>query len=92
MFINFLCRILVKNQPVPLVPWNSEQHAVLAYQPFLLLLHKLGFQLTDDSNGLWVRIPNTWTAETLFNVADKLGPIDECRSSLITINEAKILT
>lgn len=48
----------------------------MTYQPFILLLHKLGFHLPDDTNRLWVRIPNFWTAETLFSLADKLGPID----------------
>lgn len=67
----------VKNQSIPLVPWNSEQHLNLVYQPFVLLLHKLGFLLPDDTNKLWVRIPNFWTADILFRVADKLGPIDQ---------------
>lgn len=67
----------MKNQSIPLVPWTSEQHLSLVYQPFVLLLHKLGFHLPDDTNKLWVRIPNFWTADILFQVADKLGPIDE---------------
>lgn len=49
----------------------------MTYQPFVLLLHKLGFHLPDDTNRLWVRIPNFWVAKTLFIVADKLGPIDK---------------
>lgn len=68
---------IMKNQSVPLVPWSSEQQLSLVYQPFVLLLHKLGFHLPDDSNKLWACIPNFWTAEILFQVADKLGPIDE---------------
>lgn len=76
-----LLMFAVKNQPVPIVPWNSEQHSVMIYEPFILLLHKLGFLLPDDSNRLWVCIPNYWTAETLFTIADKLGTIDNCESN-----------
>ncbi|XP_063701363.1 protein timeless isoform X2 [Culicoides brevitarsis] len=68
---------ILKNQSIPLVPWNSEQHLSLVYQPFVLLLHKLGFHLPDDTNKIWACIPNFWTADILFQVADKLGPIDE---------------
>lgn len=74
---DFFIQIPVKNQSIPLVPWNSDQQLSLVYQPFVLLLHKLGFHLPDDTTKLWACIPNFWTAEILFQVADKLGPIDE---------------
>nr|AGZ88039.1 TIMELESS [Belgica antarctica] len=66
-----------KQQSTPLVPFNSEQSQVLVYQPFVLLLHKLGFHLPSDANKLFVRIPEFWTPEMLFSVAEKLGPVNE---------------
>lgn len=69
----------MKKQSVPVVPWNAEQTSILLYQPFILLLHKLGFHLPADAGKLFVRIPEFWTADILFNVAEKLGPIDKCK-------------
>ncbi|XP_069692424.1 protein timeless isoform X2 [Periplaneta americana] len=63
-------------QSIPVVPWNLEQKNILSYEPFILLLHKLGFHLPADSGKIFVRIPNFWTADVLFNIAQKLGPID----------------
>lgn len=63
---------------MPVVPWNSEQSSILLYQPFILLLHKLGFHLQVDAGKLFVRIPEFWTPDILYNVAEKLGPIDKC--------------
>lgn len=77
-FICLFLIFLVKKQSVPVVPWNAEQNSILLYQPFILLLHKLGFHLPADAGKLFVRIPEFWTADILFNVAEKLGPIDKC--------------
>jgi timeless len=60
---------------VPLVPFNSEQNKIMVYQPFVLLLHKLGFHLPADANRLFVRIPDCWTMEILLKVAETLGPL-----------------
>lgn len=65
----------VNKQTIPLVPFNAEQNKILVYQPFVLLLHKLGFHLPADANKLFVRIPEFWTADMMFTVAEKLGPI-----------------
>lgn len=65
----------VNNLPIPLVPFSSEQNQIMVYQPFVLLLHKLGFQLPADANRLFVRIPDFWTMEILLKVAQTLGPI-----------------
>ncbi|KAK4880338.1 hypothetical protein RN001_008484 [Aquatica leii] len=62
--------------PIPLVPWTSEQWTILKYQPFILLLHKIGFILPGDIGKVFVRIPNFWTIDFLFNIAEQLGPID----------------
>ncbi|XP_070496942.1 protein timeless isoform X3 [Chironomus tepperi] len=66
---------ILKKQSIPLVPYNSEQHKILVYQPFVLLLHKLGFHLPADANKLFVRIPEFWTSDILYTIAEKLGPI-----------------
>jgi timeless protein len=69
----------VMKQSIPVVPWNLEQKNVLHYQPFVMLLHKLGFHLPADSGKIFARIPNFWTADVLFSIAQKLGPIDMCK-------------
>ncbi|XP_065343763.1 protein timeless isoform X3 [Cloeon dipterum] len=91
-------------QSVPLVPWNLEQSTVLAYPPFVLLLHKLGFHLPGDVGKVFPRIPHFWTAEVLYATALKLGAINTCAlkfdpqelnsstcsaSQLMSINEAE---
>lgn len=73
--------ITVKRQSIPLVPFNAEQNKILVYQPFVLLLHKLGFHLPADADKLFVRIPEFWTTDILFSVAEKLGPIHKGRNS-----------
>lgn len=62
------------------MPWNSDQSSVMLYQPFVLLLHKLGFHLPADSGKFYTRIPDFWTADILYNIARKLGPIEKCES------------
>lgn len=69
----------MNKQSIPLVPFNAEQTKILVYQPFVLLLHKLGFHLPADANKLFVRIPEFWTADMLFAVAEKLGPISKSK-------------
>jgi timeless protein len=66
---------IVNKQSIPLVPFNDDQNKILVYQPFVLLLHKLGFHLPADANKLFIRIPEFWTADILFTIAEKLGPI-----------------
>lgn len=66
----------VLNLPIPVIPWTSEQSSILDHQPFILLLHKLGFYLPADTGKVCVRIPNFWTADYLFSIAQQLGPID----------------
>lgn len=68
----------MKLQAIPVVPWNSDQSVVHLYPTFMLLLHKLGFHLPADSGNAFVRIPAFWTADILFNVAQKLGPVSQC--------------
>lgn len=63
--------------------WNSDQHNILQYQPFVLLLHKLGFHLPADSGKIFIRIPVFWTADILYLVARQLGPIDSGKFFLI---------
>lgn len=67
----------VKKQSVPLIPWTNEQLKASTFQPFLLLLHKLGFHMAADARKLYARIPEFWTHDHLFSVARKLGPISQ---------------
>ena len=71
--------IPVKKQSIPLVPHNIEQSKILVYEPFVMLLHKLGFHLPADANKMYVRIPEFWTADFLLAVAEKLGPLPKCK-------------
>lgn len=66
-------------QSIPVVPWNSEQSVFHLYPPFMLLLHKLGFHLPADSGKIFVRIPTIWTADILYSVINKLGPLYKCK-------------
>lgn len=61
-----------------MVPYNSEQSTILMHKPFMLLLHKLGFYVPVGTDKVFVRIPEFWTADVLYTVAEKLGPIDKC--------------
>jgi timeless protein len=64
------------NQSIPLVPWNRFQYQGLQTEAFILLLHKLGFQLPADVGKVFPRIPHFWSADHIYSVAVKLGPID----------------
>ncbi|BES97395.1 Timeless [Nesidiocoris tenuis] len=65
----------LRNETIPLVPWNSDQYSAMQNHLFLLFLHKLGFLLPADTGQSFARIPKTWPLSTMFNVATKLGPI-----------------
>ena len=73
----------MKKHSVPVVPWNAEQSSILSYEPFILLLHQLGFHLPADHGKLFVRVPEFWTVDVLFNVAKKLGPIDQGKFAIV---------
>lgn len=68
---------ILKKKSIPVIPWNLEQFNILSYQPFVLLLHKLGFHLPADARKMFVRIPEFWTADILYNIALKLGPLEK---------------
>uniref|UniRef100_A0A1Q3FV71 Putative dna topoisomerase i-interacting protein n=1 Tax=Culex tarsalis TaxID=7177 RepID=A0A1Q3FV71_CULTA len=68
---------ILQKKSIPVVPWNLEQFNILSYQPFVLLLHKLGFHLPADARKMFVRIPEFWTADILYNIALKLGPLEK---------------
>ncbi|GBP40332.1 Protein timeless [Eumeta japonica] len=67
---------LVSMKPVPLVPWNCEQAAICKDLKFLQLLNKLGFHMPIDTGRIFIEIPHIWTAEFLYEVASKIGPVD----------------
>ncbi|XP_030384634.1 protein timeless isoform X2 [Scaptodrosophila lebanonensis] len=68
---------ICKQKSIPLVQWNNEQSTTMLYQPFVLLLHKLGIQLPADAGSIFARIPDYWTPETMYGLAMKLGPLDK---------------
>ncbi|EDW64700.2 protein timeless isoform X1 [Drosophila virilis] len=68
---------MFKQKPIPVVQWNNEQSSTMLYQPFMLLLHKLGIQLPADAGLIFARIPDFWTPETMYGLAKKLGPLDK---------------
>jgi len=63
-------------QSIPLVPWNRIQYQGLQTEAFILMLHKLGFHLPADVGKVYPRIPHFWSADHIFTVASKIGPID----------------
>lgn len=60
------------HQSVPLVAWNKQQEWGLQSEIFLMLLHKLGFHLATDVGKLFPRIPYFWSADHLYQLAQKL--------------------
>ena len=44
------------NQSIPLVPWNRFQYQGLQTEAFILVLHKLGFQLAADVGKVFPRL------------------------------------
>merc|ERR1719312_1115190 len=66
-------------QSIPLVPWNQLQYQGLQTEAFILMLHKLGFHLPADVGKVFPRIPHFWSADHIFTVASKLGPIDRTK-------------
>ncbi|KAJ8942282.1 hypothetical protein NQ318_005600 [Aromia moschata] len=65
------------NLPVPIIPWTSEQTCVLKHQSFMLLLQKLGLYIPAETGKMFVRIPNFWSADYIFSVAQQLGPLTQ---------------
>jgi len=63
-------------QSIPLVAWNRIQYQGLQTEAFILMLHKLGFHLPADVGKVFPRIPHFWSADHIFTVALKIGPID----------------
>merc|ERR1712083_185561 len=63
------------NQSIPMVAWSKNQESGLQTETFMLLLHKLGFHLANDVGKCFPRIPHFWSADHLFQLALKLGPV-----------------
>ncbi len=60
---------------VPLVPYTEDQRLILKDKIFLQLLKKIGFHLASDESPMFPRIPLFWTADVLFAIAARLGPM-----------------
>nr|CAD7451811.1 unnamed protein product [Timema tahoe] len=54
----------------------QKTKSAMKNRTFSLLLYSLGFQLSTDSGKTFARIPNFWTPDFMFSMAEKLGPID----------------
>ena len=63
------------NQSIPMVAWNKNQESGLQTETFMLLLHKLGFHLATDVGKCFPRIPHFWSADHIYNLALKIGPV-----------------
>ncbi|XP_076323972.1 protein timeless-like isoform X1 [Tachypleus tridentatus] len=63
-------------QSIMIVAYSEAQEAALHSDSFIQLLHKLGFHLPADVGRAYPRIPCFWTADVLFTVATRLGPVD----------------
>ena len=63
------------NQSIPMVAWSKNQESGLQTETFMLLLHKLGFHLATDVGKCFPRIPHFWSADHLYNLALKIGPL-----------------
>ena len=58
-----------------MIPWNKQQEMGLQSEAFILLLHKLGIHLPADVGKCFPRIPHFWSADHIYQLAQKLGPI-----------------
>nr|AGV28716.1 timeless [Eurydice pulchra] len=67
----------ISNQPIPIIPWTTDQENAISYPLFRQLLEVLGFYLQPDSGKLYPRIPNFWSPDMLYEVAQKLGTIEQ---------------
>ena len=61
------------NQSIPLVAWNRQQESGLQTENFMMLLHKLRFHMGK----FFPRIPHFWTADHMYQLIQRLGPIKQ---------------
>lgn len=66
-----------------------EQTNIMKHQPFVLLVHKLGFYLPSETGKIFIRIPNFWTAEYIFSIAQQLGPINPGNMRIFDYNSIR---
>lgn len=71
--------------PIPVIPWTVEQTSIMKHQPFVLLLHKLGFYLPSETGKIFIRIPDFWSAEYIFRIAQQLSPINPGKEKIICL-------
>merc|ERR1712106_410989 len=77
-------------QSIPLVPWNKIQYEGLQSEAFILMLHKLGFHLPADVGKAFPRIPHFWSADHIYSVATRIGPVDADRLNFSLDNLEKM--
>ena len=83
------------NQSIPLVPWNRFQYQGLQTEAFILLLHKLGFQLPADVGKVFPRLDflgkQGFCHHHIYSVAVKPGPV-ETRKLKFSLEELERIT
>ena len=86
----FICFLnLDINQSIPIVAWTQGQESGLQTETFMMLLHKLGFHLAADVGKLFPRIPYYWTADHIYHMVQKLGPVkQDLKMDLVSILES----
>ncbi len=77
-----------------MVAWNKAQESGLQTETFMLLLHKLGFHLATDVGKCFPRIPHFWSADHLYQLALKVGPIkkEDLKMDLSVLETASTVT
>jgi len=78
------------NQSIPMVSWSKSQESGLQTETFMLLLHKFGFHLATDVGKCFPRIPHFWSADHLYQLALKVGPLrkEDLRMDLTILEKA----
>jgi hypothetical protein len=71
------------NQSIPMVAWSKTQGSGLQTESFMLLLKMLGFHMAADVGKCFPRIPHFWSADHLYNLALKIGPLRKEELKLI---------
>lgn len=74
-------QISVSGQSIPIVPWTTDQEQAITSPFFTQLLGILGFHLPQETGKIFPRIPNFWGPEILYEVAHKLGSLENGKLS-----------
>jgi len=65
------------DQSIPLVPFTLADSDMLGEDLFLLLLRQMGFYFPEGKGHVFPRIPSSWTADEMFQMAKFLDSKDD---------------